>query len=419
MTSPLHQQILSLDHDAFVQTLASTDNLLIIQDLDGVCMQLVNDPITRQISPDYVTATQAFGPHFYVLTNGEHTGRRGVNKLVERAFDSKPADLQAKNSYLPGLAAGGVQWQTRDGQCSHPGVSEAELAFLQEVPRHIQDCLRDFFKTHPCPEQLAQNFDHYLATATLENMASPSANLNSLYPLFSEDIDTYVALQKALKSRFESLLNEAIAQGLEDSFFIHYAPNLGREESGQEIVWFGDAQQSGTTDFQFMLRGAIKEAGVLALLNHYTFQKTGQYPLGEGFNARQASYSIDQLVKLVSASFDPTLMPTIVGIGDTVTSQQQGEQIKRGGSDRNFLQLIQALNQSFNKGNLTVYVDSSGGELDNRVPLELAEQDGVKQVVKGPGDAQDPLQLNVAFPGGHEQYCQVFETAARKRAEAA
>lgn len=415
MSVSLHQQTLSLDHDAFVQTLASTENLLIIQDLDGVCMQLVNDPITRQIAPNYVKATKAFDPHFYVLTNGEHTGRRGVNKLIERAFKAESTTLQAQNSYLPGLAAGGVQWQQRNGQCSHPGVSDAELSFLQQVPQHIQDCLRDFFKTHPCPEPLAQNFDSYLATATLENMASPSANLNSLYPLLAEDPETYVALQKALKSRFEGLLNEAITQGLEDSFFIHYAPNLGREESGKEIVWFGDEQQSGTTDFQFMLRGAIKEAGVLALLNHYTFERTGRHPLGETFNARQASSSLEALVSMVVDAFDPALMPTIVGVGDTVTSQQQGDHFKRGGSDRNFLQLIQALNQPFDKGNLTVYVDSSGGELDNRVPLTLAEKNGVKQVIKGPGDAQDPLNLNIAFPGGHEQYCQVFEAAARNR----
>ncbi|MEL7523793.1 MAG: glucosylglycerol 3-phosphatase, partial [Cyanobacteria bacterium J06553_1] len=47
--------------------------------------------------------------------------------------------------------------------------------------------------------------------------------------------------------------------------------------------------------------------------------------------------------------------------------------------------------------------------------LALAEKNGVTQVIKGPGDAQDPLRLNVAFPGGHKQYCQVFETAARHR----
>ncbi|NJN30891.1 MAG: hypothetical protein HC824_11060 [Synechococcales cyanobacterium RM1_1_8] len=83
---PLHHQSLSLDHAAFVKTLATHENLLIIQDLDGVCMGLVNDPLTRTISPDYLTATQAFHPHFYVLTNGEHTGKRGVNRIVEQCL---------------------------------------------------------------------------------------------------------------------------------------------------------------------------------------------------------------------------------------------------------------------------------------------------------------------------------------------
>ncbi|MGB7086076.1 MAG: glucosylglycerol 3-phosphatase, partial [Phormidesmis sp.] len=156
MSLPLHQQSLSLNHAAFAKTLSTCENLLIIQDLDGVCMGLVNDPLTRQIDPGYIKATRAFDPHFYVLTNGEHIGRRGVNRIVERAFEGDKAALQAQNSYLPGLAAGGVQWQQRNGQGSHPGVSEAELAFLKTVPQRIEDCLRAFFRSHPCPAELSQ-----------------------------------------------------------------------------------------------------------------------------------------------------------------------------------------------------------------------------------------------------------------------
>jgi glucosylglycerol 3-phosphatase len=117
-----------LDHGAWIDCLATTDDLLIIQDLDGVCMALVNDPLDRQIDLAYVRATQAFDGHFYVLTNGEHTGQRGINGIIERAAEGEPPD------YLPGLAAGGVQWQTRAGDVSHPGVSEAELTFLAAVP---------------------------------------------------------------------------------------------------------------------------------------------------------------------------------------------------------------------------------------------------------------------------------------------
>jgi len=57
---PLHQQTYSLDHERFVDLLSQTENLLIIQDLDGVCMGLVKDPLDRHIETDYVTATQAF-----------------------------------------------------------------------------------------------------------------------------------------------------------------------------------------------------------------------------------------------------------------------------------------------------------------------------------------------------------------------
>jgi glucosylglycerol 3-phosphatase len=146
---PLHQQTYSLEHDRFVKLLSQTENLLIIQDLDGVCMGLVKDPLDRHIATEYVTATQAFDGHFFVLTNGEHIGERGVNGIIERAFGDAARVKQA-GRYLPGLAAGGVQWQTRQGELSHPGVSEAELAFLQQVPDRIRSCLREFVQTHPC-----------------------------------------------------------------------------------------------------------------------------------------------------------------------------------------------------------------------------------------------------------------------------
>ncbi|MEM8545856.1 MAG: glucosylglycerol 3-phosphatase, partial [Cyanobacteria bacterium P01_H01_bin.119] len=118
---PLHQQAMSLQHDSLVDVLANTDNLLIIQDLDGVCMGLVNDPLNRVIETDYVAAVRSLEGHFYVLTNGEHIGQRGVNSIVERAFGDGE-QVKAEGLYLPGLAAGGVQWQDRFGQVSHPGV---------------------------------------------------------------------------------------------------------------------------------------------------------------------------------------------------------------------------------------------------------------------------------------------------------
>lgn len=429
----LSQQQLSLDHEAFVETLAQTENLLIIQDLDGVCMALVNDPLTRRIHPDYVNATRAFDPHFYVLTNGEHSGRRGVNRIVENAFiehpflDSPLAESSGSEPrfYLPGLAAGGVQWQRRDGLISHPGVSPEELAFLQAVPGQIEACLRQFFHQQPVPTAIAENFEDYLAASILDNAASPTANLNQLYGALLAERDRglaiYIALQKRLQQALEDLLQAASQQGLKDSFFIHYAPNLGRNCTGKEQLWLASEQGgSGTTDFQFMLKGAIKEAGVLVLLNHYYFVRQGHYPLGADFNARQAPHDLKALAALAEEAFGPAQMPKIIGVGDTVTAQLDGEAseatVKRGGSDRNFLQLVADLNGIFKRGNLTVYVDSSGGELKNRQPLEVATIAGSQRVVRGPGDADDPLRLNVAFPGGHQQYCETFIRAARRRA---
>ena len=40
----LHEMALSLDVDKLANILANVENLLIIQDLDGVCMGLVKDP---------------------------------------------------------------------------------------------------------------------------------------------------------------------------------------------------------------------------------------------------------------------------------------------------------------------------------------------------------------------------------------
>jgi glucosylglycerol 3-phosphatase len=411
MTIPLSQQSLSLDHSQFIDRLATTENLLLIQDLDGVCMELVKDPLDRQIDLAYVAATMAFDRHFYVLTNGEHLGKRGVNGIIDRAIAQAGIN---HCGYLPGLAAGGVQWQDRSGNVTHPGVSAAELAFLAAVPDRIAAALRDFF----AGQGLATiDVEQGIQASVLDNRASPTANLNTFYALLESDASTYRLLQQAMQSLMQKLLQDAAERGMGNSFFIHYAPNLGRDELGQEIVWFTDGKASGTTDFQFMLQGGIKEAGVLVLLNRYYADRTGRYPLGPDFNVRQAPQQLADLVELVRQNFDRALMPTIVGVGDTVTSQgietAAGVTFQRGGSDRNFLQLIQLLGLAFEKENLTVYVDSSGGELQNRKALKL---DAVGEIViEGPGDRDDPLQLNVAFPGGYRQYCQVFQAAGDRR----
>lgn len=399
----------SLDHTRFQTLLTETDNLLIIQDLDGVCMELVQNPLDRQIDPDYVGAVQAFDGHFYVLTNGEHVGPRGVNRIVEKAFGD-PAGVKRQGHYLPGLAAGGVQWQDRYGNVSHPGVSEAELNFLQFVIVEMGQQLRQIL-----PKLGMTRVESLIEAILLDNVASPTINLNRAYEPLG---DRFPALQQAMHALMQDLLKAAEAQGLGDSFFVHYAPNLGQDRNGNDILRPATFEDSGTTDFQFMIRGGIKEAGVVALLNRYYYQRTGTYPLGPDFNVRQAPHTLMELQHLILEHFDLTQMPLIIGVGDTITSQVTADGIQRGGSDRNFLQLIHNLATATDQPHLTVYVDSSQGELKNRKPLQLAMINGNVHVVEGPGDPDDPsdpLWINLAFPGGYRQYTACIKAAAQGR----
>lgn len=407
----------SLNHEKLATILSQQENVLLIQDLDGVCMKLVKDPLNRTIDPNYVQATKAFAGHFYVLTNGEHIGKRGVNGIIDRAFgDSNLA--RNKALYLPGLAAGGVQWQDRQGNISHPGVTEQELMFLAKVPQRIKTQLEQFFAQHSTPLSPTE-IEAAIEASILDNVASPTANLNTFYEALQNQPQVYLRLQETMRDLMETLLQEAQQQGLAESFFVHYAPNLGRDETGKEILRPVQDTDSGTTDFQFMLRGAIKEAGVLFLLNHYYYQRTGHYPLGKSFSVRHAPADYSQLLQLVHDSFDPEIMPIMVGVGDTVNSsvtESKGElEIRRGGSDRAFLQLIQDIHPQ----NIVVYIDSSGGEVKNRKAVEVeTTPTGEQKVIAGPSDPRDtadPLQLDIIFPQGPSQYNAFFRDLASRR----
>ena len=410
----LNSRSLSLDTATLSQMLSQRDNLLIIQDLDGVCMGLVKDPLTRKIAPKYLEAAKSLGDRFFVLTNGEHIGNRGVNGIINKAFGS-PQQVKQQELYLHGLAGGGVQWQDSQGNVSHPGVSDAEMAFLEAVPQKMANFLREFSSQPQCSLD-PQKLEAYIQAAVLDNKVSPTANLNVFYEAFADSGELYAQLQQQAQSFMDGLLQEAAQKDLTDSFFIHYAPNLGRNERGQEVMQPSNANDSGTTDFQFMLRGAIKEVGVLVILNHYYFIQTGKYPLGQDFNARQAPHRQEELIKLVADNFEPQIMPTMVGVGDTVTSKavESGDRLefKRGGSDRGFLELIQALGQKFGTDNVVIYVDSSGGEVKNRQSLQIDRSNPEQpQVVAGVGDSrdkEDPLKINFVFPGGHKAYVDFF-----------
>ena len=417
----LSSRSLSLDHQTLSQMLVERENVLIIQDLDGVCMGLVKDPLTRVMEERYIQAVHAWGDRFFVLTNGEHIGQRGVNGIVERTFGDRDL-VRERGWYLQGLAGGGVQWQDRYGRVSHPGVSDTEMAFLAAVPQRMRYFLQQLGQ-QPKYGLDRELLSEYISSTVLDNKVSPTTNLNVFHETFGDRPELYAEFQQEIKSFTDSLLEEARQQGLADSFFLHYAPNLGRNEQGLEIMQPAHGKDSGTTDFQFMLRGAIKEVGVLVILNHYYYLQTGAYPLGEDFNAREAPHKHQKLIDLAKENFDPKIMPTIVGAGDTITSkavENEGQvEFKRGGSDRGFLELVQALGKEFDTDNVVIYTDSSGGELKNRQALKLDRSNSSDtKVIQGPGDSkdsEDPLTINFVFPGGHQQYIEFFCKTTEQR----
>ena len=77
--------------------LISFKNILIIQDIDGVCIPLVKDPMTRKLESKYIYAAKALEEEFFVLTCGEHEGPRGVNRIIERSLKST---IEPKNKEL-------------------------------------------------------------------------------------------------------------------------------------------------------------------------------------------------------------------------------------------------------------------------------------------------------------------------------
>ena len=399
-----------MDLASLHQELVDSSDLLIVQDLDGVCMPLVKDPLTRSLPADYVHAAARLRGSFCVLTNGEHEGRRGVNRLVEKTLGNSSI-ARHQGLYLPGLAAGGVQLQDEFGNLTHPGVSNAEMSFLASVPERM-NALMSALLPSAMPDLADQDLMAEIEQAILDTEVSPTINLNSLFSRIPNDVSGQRALQSMLEALMQQLMEMAFAEGLHESFFLHVAPNLGRDSSGRERLKPSTPGDVGSTDIQFMLRGAVKEAGLLVLINRHIAARTGIAPLGEDFNVRTAPQDLESLLALCEQRIPRELMPQLVGVGDTVTSTQSasGDGWLRGGSDRGFLTLLQELGRSFQRPNRVVIVDSSGGEID-RPSLDDDSLTGIS-------DPEDPLQFDVCIPGGPDQYVDWFIDLARARSEA-
>jgi glucosylglycerol 3-phosphatase len=162
---------------------------------------------------------------------------------------------------------------------------------------------------------------------------------------------------------------------------------------------------------------------VLVLLNHHVHARTGRWPLGADFNARQAPRALEEQVALARAQIAPADMPRLVGVGDTVTSMSHDGAPLRGGSDRGFLTLVQRLGEAFGTDNRVLFVDSSAGQV-RRPGLDVARLAAgagdagfdPRAAAVGITDADDPLRLDVVFPGGHAQYVAFFCALAQRRA---
>ncbi len=386
-----------------IDTIINEKNILIVQDLDGVCIPLVQDPLKREINKEYVKDVSRLKEKFAVLTCGEHEGRRGVNRLVEKALNSKTI---AKESgfYLPGLAACGVEYQDRFSNLSYPGLKNSEINFLAEVPKMMRSML-----THELKEFLPNLSDELrnklIDVAVCDTRFTPTLNFNEIFSFVKNDFQKVKDLQLIMQKIMNSLLENSKHFELDNSFYLHLMPNLGIRD-GKEIIKYSTQNEFGTTDIQFIIKGAIKEAGLLLLLNKYIANKTGLYPFGENFNVRNAPKTHNKLIELCRDKIPSDQMPMLIGVGDTVTSVKDNKDNSwlRGGSDRGFLTLIQRLGKSYKKDNQVLFVNSCN---DQVLRPRITGTD-----MRGISDPHDDLKFNMVINDGPKEYIKWFKQLA-------
>ncbi len=395
-----------LSHDELLSEIVSNENILIVQDLDGVCMRLVEDPLTREMDPEYIEAVARLNSDFFVLTNGEHSSIRGVNRIVEDAIGGSKI-AKGRGLYLPGLAAGGIQYQDRFGNIDTPGVYEKEKQYLYELPKKMEKLFSRRLKD-VMPNLNEEEIEAQVRKSIIDTELSPTFNLNFLFKSYVMNTEKKIEIQKLINTIMQELINESKDEGLRNSFFLHIAPNLGKED-GKEKLKLSTTTDIGTTDIQFMVNGAVKESGLLVLINKYVENKTGRAPFGKEFNARMAPKSLEDLINLCIKHIPKNTMPTLIGVGDTVTSsyKKNGVGWDRGGSDRGFLTLIKEIGSEYQLGNRAVLIDSSDGEV-NRPNMKDGTLTGIT-------DPEDDLKIDCIFPLGTKDYTKWFIKMSKVR----
>jgi len=385
----------------------SSQNILFIQDIDGVCIPLVKDPMNRKLNKEYIFAAKKLDNEFFVLTCGEHEGKRGVNRIIERSLES---DLKPKQDglYLRGLAACGVEYQNNKGEINFEGITREEIDFLANSAQIMRPKFRKIVKElFPKMDDNLINF--HMNKSICDTRFSPTINFNSLFEISENNL-----IRIKIQRYFEKMMNEIISlgesEGLKNSFFLHISPNLG-SKNGVEIIKESNNKDIGSTDIQLLLKGAQKDAGVLCLLNKFIGDKKGKKPFGENFNFRDVPIQKKEKIALCKKYIQPEDMPIIIGVGDTITSNQisKSNSFSRGGSDRSFLEFIQLLGHEFGIKNNIIYIDSSHGEVFR--PSTKGTD------LKGITDKDDTLKFDIVFQDGPEEYINWFTKIAHKRYE--
>ena len=208
------------------------------------------------------------------------------------------------------------------------------------------------------------------------------------------------------------MMNEIIlkaeSEGLKNSFFLHISPNLGNK-NGRETIKLSSQDDIGSTDIQLLIKGAVKDSGVLFLLNKFIADKTGKAPFGRNFNFRNSPNSVAEKIDLCKRTIQKEDMPLIIGVGDTVTSKKNNDEksYSRGGSDRSFLELIQILGNEFGIKNKIIFVDSSSGEVERPSTKKTG--------LIGISDVHDNLKFDIVFKNGPKEYISWFIELANER----
>ena len=147
---------------------------------------------------------------------------------------------------------------------------------------------------------------------------------SSLFDLVNNDSDKRRLIQISFEKMMNEIIFKAESEGLKNSFFLHISPNLGNK-NGKERIKLSSKDDIGSTDIQLLIKGAVKDSGVLFLLNKFIEDKTGKAPFGSNFNFRNSPNSIKGKIDLCKSTIQKEDMPLIVGVGDTVTSKKNND----------------------------------------------------------------------------------------------